>query len=439
MPDAIRRTARAAAARIPKLGQRSKLGSRAQVGALSAALADVQGNNDGIAGNEKLRRNQVKGGKLRHNPLVNRIKTAFQTGASTSDEERRINAFVAGREKRWGTPATHLRPGQIDNFENFRAEKTLALARFNRTPSQVIDGFVPARGSVDGKRIADRDVFIQRWKPTAPPTGKVVVVSPGFQETGRNFYEQIDLLNRQGHEVVVMDHQWAGRSRGAKAGGLDRGYGVARDVAAVAAEAASLAQREYGAKGEVVLLGNSMGAGPGVLGALTLNDAGKIQLQGKQMPKGLNAILQAPFLEATPNALNKLFAATSRVPLIKDAALPSLGVPVLTRDPVAAAKFAQHAAREKISARPQAMTAAVADMKAIQAMIRRGEGPKGRIYIVHGDQDPLASPKAAREMARRLGSSAHLNMISSGNHIFEESPSEQRHILDGMAWLGRAR
>lgn len=292
---------------------------------------------------------------------------------------------------------------------------------------------MPARGTVNGQKIADRDVFIQRWKPTTEPSGKVVVVSPGFQETGRNFYEQIDLLNRQGHEVVVMDHQWAGHSKGAKAGGLDRGYGVARDVAAVAAEASSIKRSEYGAKGEVVLLGNSMGAGPGVLGEL--RDAGKIKLEGKQMPKGLNAILQAPFLEATPNALNKLFAATSKVPGINDLALPSLGVPVLTRDPVAAAKFAEHAAREKISARPQAMTAAVSDVKEIHAMIRRGEGPKGRIYIVHGDNDPLARPKAARDLAKRLGGSAHLNMIESGNHVFEESPSEQRYILDGMKWL----
>src|SRR5690606_25111283 len=156
-----------------------------------------------------------------------------------------------------------------------------------------------------------RDIFIQHWKPVGEPSGKVVVLSPGFQETGRNFYEQIDLLNRQGHAVVVMDHQWAGYSEG-KAGGIDRGYGVARDVAAVAAYAAGLAKREYGADAEVVLMGNSMGAGPGVLGALTLNDAGKVKLDGPQMPKGLSAILQAPFLEATPSALNELLSATGK-------------------------------------------------------------------------------------------------------------------------------
>ena len=47
------------------------------------------------------------------------------------------------------------------------------------------------------------------------------MLSPGFQETGRNFYEQIQLLNQQGHDVLVMDHQWAGYTSGEK-GTLDK-------------------------------------------------------------------------------------------------------------------------------------------------------------------------------------------------------------------------
>ena len=420
---------------------RPAYGTRAQVTALRRNLDDVEGNRDGVPNNE--RPSSPLGHlleKAAQNPLVNKALSTFEPGLSTKDEERRISAFVSAREQRWGRPTTALTAKDVPDLERFRAEKALALARFGRDPSQVTERFVEAKGSVDGQKIADRKVFTQTWAPIGTPSGKTVVISPGFQETGRNFYEQIDLLNRQGHEVVVMDHPWAGYTQGDK-GGIDRGYGIARDVASVAAQAAVGNEKKYGqvAGHEVVLMGNSMGAGPGVLGALALNDAGKISLSGPPMPKGLNAILQAPFLDTTPSALNKLLTATSHVPLLKDQELPSTGLPVLTRDPAAAAKFANHAAAEKIVARPQAMSAATADLEAIRKLVASGQGPTGRIYVIHGDQDPLASPKAAQDLARTLGSRAHLDLIASPNHILEESPSEQRHILDGMAWLASGR
>src|SRR5690606_32433287 len=184
-----------------------------------------------------------------------------------------------------------------------------------------LEGYVRAAGSVDGQAIEPRDVFWQRWAPTAPASGKVVVISPGFQETGRNFLEQVQLLNAQGHEVVVMDHQWAGYSRGER-GAIDRGYGVARDVAAVAAFAQTLVDAREGG-GEVVLFGNSMGAGPGVLGALALNDSGRRELEGPQMPKGLNAVLQAPFLSLKRSVVNRGLEALSGVPVLNEVALPS--------------------------------------------------------------------------------------------------------------------
>ena len=73
-------------------------------------------------------------------------------------------------------------------------------------------------------------MFIQNFKPIGTPSGKTIVMSPGFLESGRNDVEQAQLLNKAGHEVVVLDHQWAGLSSGNNHGGIDRGRGVATDT-----------------------------------------------------------------------------------------------------------------------------------------------------------------------------------------------------------------
>jgi alpha-beta hydrolase superfamily lysophospholipase len=415
----------------------SRYGTRAQTAALVRTIEDARGNKDGIAGNEHLPAGSTRGlGASAKQPLLHRFHSTFETGLSTRDEERRISTFVSGQEAAWGRKVTDLPPSAMPDFERFRAEKAAALTRFDRHPGDVTEGFVTASGTVDGQRIASREVFWQRWKPIGPPSGKVVVLSPGFQETGRNFHEQIQLLNRQGHDVVVMDHQWAGYTRG-NPGGLDRGYGVARDVAAVSAFASEMLKKEYAGRpgAEVILMGNSMGAGPGVLGALTLNDAGKIRLDGPQMPKGLSAILQAPFIQMTPSVLNQGVATAGKVPVLNQVALPSTGLPVLTHDEAASAKFALHATRENVVAQTSAMNAATADLGRVRDLIARGQGPTGRVYIIHGDKDPLADPSGSREVARALGGRAQLQVIQSNNHILEESAREQRHILEGMRWL----
>lgn len=406
--------------------------SRAQVVALNKKLDDALGNRDGVPGNET--RPDRAPTFFDRQPMLSRLKDALGAGLSASDEAGRLNRFVDLKEAEWGRPVTSLPPGAVANHAAFRADKAIALTRFDRHPKDVTDGFVTAKGSVDGQPIADRQLFFQRWKPVGEPSGKVVVVSPGFQETGRNFYEQIDLLNRQGHDVVVMDHQWAGHSQG-EPGGLDRGFGVARDVAAVAAMAAELAQAEYGDKAKVVLYGNSMGAGPGVLGALTLNDAGKIQLDGAQMPKGLDAVLYSPYLKMSPGLINGAIQKTGKVPLVKDLALPAAGLPVLSKDPVVQAKLANHAVVDDIVARPQAMSAATADLARIQALIAGGQGPTGKIAIVHSESDPLASPDAAKALAQSLGGQANLTLVPGSNHVLEESPTAQRHLLDALNWL----
>lgn len=409
-------------------------GNRAELLGTLKALEDIQGNRDGLWSNEQSPAGTT-GALFDRNPLLLKAKAFLAAGASSRDEIGRLAAFTATQEARFGQPivATQIK-AQLRNPELFAAQKAIELVRLDRTPDQVRDGFVAASGTVNGQAIADRQLFYQHFAPLGEPTGKVIVVSPGFQETGRNFYDQVDQLSRQGHDVLVMDHQWAGQSEG-RAGAIDRGFGVSRDVAAMAAYAGELAQERYGKRGEVVLLGNSMGAGPGVLGALTLNDAGLIQLNGPQMPKGLSAVLQSPYLGATENVTNFLLQAASKMPVLNRFQAPSAGLPVLTTDPVAGQRGAQGAVLEDVRAELRSMGSAQADLDFVLGLIGRGEGPRGRLMVVHGDGDPLADPGKSRWLGEQLGDRAQVQIVASNNHVFQQSPAEQGFALKALAQL----
>ena len=412
--------------------QLSSIGSRTNVAALMGAMKDAQGNKDGIFGNEGLPKNGL--GKSRfvdRQPALSRVDAFLSVGLSKRDEVAELSRFVADQERRWGEPATNLDPSSIRDFGRFRAEKATALTRFDRRPGDVVDGFVAARGSVDGQSIAPRDVFVQHWKPVGQPNGTTVVVSPGFLQTGRNFYEQIDLLNRRGYDVVVMDHQWAGWGSGAK-GGIDRGFGIARDLAAVTAHAQSLKKDN-----RVVLLGTSMGAGAGVLSAVTMNDAGKIALEGAQMPKGVSGVLQAPYFAKTPTLLNKALAFLGRVPLLKHLPLPAIGLPRLAEDRDINVKLAQHANSENLVARTQAFNASDEDLARVRAMLEAGKRPEGRLYFVHGEGDFLADTATSKAFAGLLGDRARFRKVETRNHVMEEG-KERALMLDGLDWLKQA-
>jgi alpha-beta hydrolase superfamily lysophospholipase len=413
----------------------SAWGGRAQVGAALQELHDVKGNRDGLWNNETRPRGTPTG-FVDQQPLLEKFKQFAGVGLSAADEIAQLKAFRSDAEKQWGQPVTTLDLSRMNAGELFAAQKAMALTRMGRTPSDVTEGFVRAAGTVDGQQIPARDIFWQRFKPVGEPSGKVVVVSPGFQETGRNFLEQIEKLNRLGHDVVVLDQQWAGHSDG-KAGGLDRGFGVTRDVAAVAAFASTEILKDYAHKpgAEVVLFGNSMGAGPGVLGALTMNDHGKIHLEGAQMPKGLRALVQAPFLGATPNATNKVLGLASHIPVLNKLAAPAAGLPVLTSDPVAAQKGAQGAVAEDVRAQLVALNSALPDLQTLRGMWAAGQLPTGSIAIVQAEGDTLADPARTKEFAALMGSRAHLKLIAGHNHVLEQSPSEQGFAVDALQAL----
>ncbi|RZL30601.1 MAG: hypothetical protein EOP00_36210, partial [Pedobacter sp.] len=233
---------------IPIGTSTSDWGLHSQIGATYEEMLDLKGNNDSIWENEKESRGTVKGigTILPLKPWFEKKSQALKAELSTTNVIKELTDFQTQQEKKWGKSVTSLSLSKLNYGKLFSVQKSLYLARMERNPSTVTEGFITAKGSVNGVTINARDIFWQRFKPTNKANGKVVVVSPGFQETGRNFYEQIEKISAKGYDLVVMDQQWAGQTKGGQPGGLDRGFGVARDVAAVTAFADQILNKEYG-------------------------------------------------------------------------------------------------------------------------------------------------------------------------------------------------
>lgn len=424
---------------IPIGTSMSEWGSVSQIAATYQELLDIQGNKDGIWENENKPYGTVVGigTTLPLKPWFERKEQSLKAILTSKNVIGEITKFVDSQEKNWGTKASKINQSQIEQYKLFNAQKTISLSRMNRNPKDVTEGFVKASGSVNGIKIDDRNIFWQRFKPISSPIGKVILISPGFQETGRNFYEQINKLNKEGYDVITMDHQWGGYTKGGQAGGLDRGFGASRDVAVMASFASDIANKEYSSykNNEAILFGNSMGAGPGVLGAITLNDNGKIKLNGSQMPVGMKAFLQSPYLATSESVINSAITLFSKVPFAKNLQLYSSGLPILTHDKVAAQKGTQIALLEDIRAQLKTMSSGANDINFILDMIKSGEKPKGNISIVHGKNDPLASSEKSSWLSTQIQGKVKIQIVNSDNHVFEQSPTEQNYAITAIKGL----
>lgn len=410
---------------------------------LDKKLNDARGNRDGIVGgdNERHPAGYATKSVWLQNPLARRVTASLdlRTRYNGYHPEMRLSAAFADFERVRGPVTTMSKPAHVtqEAWDAFRADKAISLIRFQRDNHEVTEAMVTAKGSVNGVDIEPREIFTQRIAPVGTPSKTMVVISPGFGQTGRNFHEQAQLLSKQGHDVVLMDHQWAGLSSGMK-GGIDRGNGVARDVAAVTAKANEWARASYGDQGKVVVLGTSMGGGPGAFGAALLNNSGKISLDGPAMPKDVDLVLQGPYFSPKKNAVNTLMSAMGHVPGLNQLKVPALGLPKLSSDPATLQKFAVHTVTEDISMRAQATNAAHPDLAAMKALLEQGVRPEGRVFVLHSNKDPLADYDVTREWTALLGDRGHLRTVDSNSHIFEENPAEQHLMLEGFDWLRQA-
>lgn len=405
-------------------------GSRAQVGFAVEALRDLEGNRDRMIGNEDRPAGVAKiGGN--QNPLALRVQLSSSLGLSTRDEVAMLDRYRAYVEERLGEVViapevkAELRHGDL-----YAALKAIDLVALNRKPHEVRDGFITAAGSVDGVAIPARRLHYQHFAPIGEPKGQVVVVSPGFLESGVSFYELTQALNREGYDVVLGDHQWAGQSEG-KPGGIDRGFGVARDTAALGAYGAKLARELYGDRGQVLLYGNSMGAGPGVTMALAYADHGRLQLEGDALPKGLPFVTTGAFYGPTDTTANRVLGFLGEFRAINRVPLPAFGQPVLTKSPIGGHRGAQTAVRVDARAQGQANAAALDDLARFEDAAAGGLRPLGRGVMIHSAQDSLADPDKAQAMATRFG--VPLEVVPGSDHVLQQSPVMIPRIVAAIA------
>lgn len=410
-------------------------GARSQIGGTVQELKDLTGNKDGIWGNEK-KPAGTTGDVFDTNPLALRARSAASTGISTKDEVKLLADFVASREASWGRPV--LDEGvrvQLNGGDLFAAQKAIALTRYDRHPDDVTERFVTAGGKVNGKDIEPSQVFTQHHKPIGEPTGDVVVMSPGFLESGRAFLDEVSRLNKAGAHVVIMDHQWAGQTEGRK-GGIDSAESIALHVAAVVEDAASIGKELYGDASRVSVVGESMGAGPGALGAVLMARAGKLEVNGapaKTLADGVDLFLQAPFLGATPSLLNDTLAFAAKLPFVNRLAVPATGLPDFVEDPKGEHLAAQGMVLEDIRGQTQAFGASDAFVGDLFALLQGGVTTGGKVMVAHDEKDPLADFSKAEQLVKDLGDDGQLIRLSGGDHGLSASdPDVVEHFISHL-------
>ena len=362
-------------------------------------------------------------GLVQSAPELNRpLERLGQRTTRSFDDLGELLAFRADCEAYWGQPVTSMDLSHLRHGDLFAVHKAVALARLGRTPLDVTEGFCTASGSVDGVRLFPREIFWQRFKPLGTANGRMVIVSPRFGETGRDYYDAIQAMNHEGFDVVVVDHQWAGQSEG-KAAEIDRGFGVARDLAAVTAWVATVQEREYGEipGASVILAGKALGASAGVLGALTLSDAGILKLDGRQMPLGLPGVLLSPWLGATSSIENSVRKWASHLPLVERVAVD----------------YGEHTTLRLDSPRAlrgvlKALDKAKADIDTICQTIEAGKGPAGRLYVIHGARDPFVDPERSVWLTTKLAQRATLRMVDARYAKTQTAPFMREYVMDGL-------
>lgn len=419
-------------------------GSRAQLGGAILELSDLEGKNkNGIWDDESDPVGSVAA--LDNQSVAPKTTEELQAlardtvGNGVTSSIRRLQEFKKRQEQHWGRRVTDLPPSAIKDGHLFAAQKAIDLVRMGRTPSDVQDFVIPAEGSVAGRTVAPRKIFCQRFKPIGKPTGRVVVVSPGYQTSGRFFYDQILTLNKRGDDVVVMDHLWAGRT-GDQPGAVDSGFSIVRDIATVV----DFAQREILAKeyggGRTVVFGTSMGGGGAAafyvalaLGLIQIPNDGELWPLPIRGP--IDLVLQAPYFGPTvsPARWTSLFPS-----FIRDK--QRVRRTSQSEDRVFVQRVSQLSTKEEIFYRISALTDALKDFDAIFERLRTADADLklGSVRIVMSDGDGLASSKRAGEWLQELkkrGVDTQLRLLPGKIHAMEMHRGYQKYATDELQSL----
>lgn len=353
--------------------------------------------------------------------------TLAALGPSQEEASVRLARLLAAE----APPVTDLPREALPDFDRFRAEKALLMARLRRDPRSVREGFLPARGSVAGEPIAPRSLFWQRWAPQGATSGRVVAVFPGYKQTGRSWANRIQELTRRGDTVWVFDPQWAGYTRGSQPGEVDRGWGVVRDVAAALAW---VSQAEPGQ--ELVPFGYSLG-GAGVIGALVLGDQGAIELEGPPLPRGLSGVVQNAFLAPTVNLPNRAMRAAGAWGM-GAVQVPAHLLPPDSGDPAVRERARTTARAEDVRARAATFGRVAGDLEALRRAVAAGARPRGKLYFFHGDRDAVSDPATTLSLVQDLGDHGDWRAVPAGTHA-EERVWAWRAIEEALGAAGALR
>lgn len=355
------------------------------------------------------------------------------------DSIKRLHNFRKEAERTLGQAVTKLAPGDIKAYNLFSAQKAMALNRLGRTPSDIEEFMVPADGNIGGEATEARKVFCQRFRPTAKPTGRVIVVAPGYHQHGRFYYDQVSALNAQGDEVVVMDQMWAGKT-GNKPAYIDRGYGIARDIAAVVAHVQkNILEKENRADAKMAILATSMSGGGAsaflvarALGTLHLKDGAEKNIAGD-----IDLVLQAPYF--WPTSKKEYFAARYSPDVLRHRTFVRRGSK--SDDKVQAQRIAQLATQEEVYGRLSALVDSLDDLQDLFKKLAQTSGRLagvGAVRLVMSEGDVLAKPQEAKKWMDELskhGVDVQIRWVLGGAHSMEMHRVYKHYVIEEFAKL----
>ncbi len=250
-------------------------------------------------------------------------------------------------------------------------------------------------------------------------TGKVVVLAPDFPEQAYTLKDLTHALVSLGHDVITVDQTWAGAKHGHQH--IDSGYGLARDIAAVAVLAQGIKGRDYREKSEaeVILVGHGIAASAGVLGALVLGASGKINLDGRNMAAGSRGILVSPTFSLHHGFAHRLFDG-----------LGVLNSPWRSGSPTGDG--------EDFGRMPKAFERIRSDLLEMlslideQGMAEQLGSIEKPIEFIHAQHDPVADFSHSQSVATSLGTAAHFRAVHSHRHALLKMPATVELIADSI-------
>jgi choline dehydrogenase len=222
------------------------------------------------------------------------------------------------------------------------------------------------------KHDTSHKIFYQRWDPPAGVAKKdVVVISPAYQATGRQWTEVAAQLALKGNTVLVMDNEYAGLTRGSP--GHFTGDSVASGIALMLSQAEQV-RRGDKLPGRVRVLGESLSAGAAWSGVLMAYN-GNIDLKGRPLPKDdVYVAMVNPYLGKTSDPLLEDLASFSKMLHLPQPTLPTeASFTDVYRDGDARKRFDQLAQLENVQVSSAGLVDATGHLQDALAAVEQGK------------------------------------------------------------------